>query len=157
MQNFAHAASIILLASLGLGLPSAALADDHSNIDGSWQLDTTKSQFGRSSVKSETISISEANGSVVFDDAVTGDNGKEEKVTYTCAPNGQACKAKHGGSEVTFYYNGALLVMIETRHGGDWVVKRRIQPSDDGKTLTVEVQRLAPPNQKNDSLVFLRH
>ena len=149
MKTLAQAGTFVALAS-------AIFAADHANIAGSWRLDPAKSQFGSSAVKSETLSINEAAGSLVVDAAITAENGKEEKLSYSCAPNGQACKAKHGGAEVTFYYNGALLVMIETKHGGDWVVKRRIQPSDDGKTLTVEVQRLAPPNQKNDNLVFLR-
>lgn len=135
---------------------AAFAADDHGNIAGSWHLDAARSQFGRAPVKTEILSISQNNGAVALDDSVIADNGKEEKVSYTCTASGQPCKAKHGGSDVTFYYNGALLVMIETKHGGDWVVKRRIQPSEDGKTLTVEVQRLAPPNQKNDNLVFVR-
>ena len=144
------------LTFLLLALIPAAIAADHDTLTGSWQLDPAKSQFGRIGVKSETISISQKPDAVEIDDAVTADNGKEEKLTYTCAPSGEVCKAKHGVGDITLYYNGPLLVMIETKHGGDWVVKRRISASDDGKTLKMEVERLAPPNQKNDNLVFVK-
>jgi hypothetical protein len=146
---------LLLAAGLLLGIGLAVAADDHASLMGSWQLDSSKSQFGGASVKSEILSLAEAADALQLSESVVADNGKEEKIAYSCAASGQACKAKHG-DQVTFYYNGPLLVMIETRHGGDWVVKRRIQASGDGKTLTVEVQRLAPPNQKNDNLVFVR-
>ena len=141
---------------LFLALIPAAIAADHDTLTGSWQLDTAKSQFGHAPIKAETLSITQKPDSVEVDDSVTADNGKEEKLTYTCAPSGQVCKAKHGVGDITLYYNGPLLVMIETKHGGDWVVKRRISASDDGKTLKMEVERLAPPNQKNDNLIFTK-
>jgi len=137
--------------TFGLALAAA----DHTNLAGSWQLDPARSQFGYAPVKSETLSIAQTPTSVQFTEAVVGEGGKEDKVTYDCPPSGQACKARHG-DQITFYYNGPVLVMIETKHGGDSVTKRRIQASEDGKTLTVEVQRLAPTNQKNDTLVFNR-
>jgi hypothetical protein len=138
---------------LSFGLAFAA--GDRTSLAGSWQLDPSHSQFGYAPVKSETVSIAQTPTSVQFTESVVEDNGKEEKVSYDCPPSGQACKARHG-DQVTFYYNGPVLVMIETKHGGDTVTKRRILASEDGKTLTVEVQRLGPVNQKNDTLVFNR-
>jgi hypothetical protein len=46
-----------------------------------------------------------------------------------------------------------MLVMSEMRHGNDWVVKRRLKPSGDSRTLVIEVIHLAP-TQTTVTLTF---
>jgi hypothetical protein len=48
-----------------------------------------------------------------------------------------------------------MLVMSEMRHGNDWVVKRRLKPSGDGRTLVIEVIHLTP-TQTTEKLTFTR-
>jgi hypothetical protein len=64
------------------------------------------------------------------------------------------CKLK--AQSVTLYYSGPRLVMMETRHNNQWVIKKRLQPSDDGKTLNLEVIDIVPQGRKSENYSFMR-
>jgi hypothetical protein len=134
----------------------AAVAADHPALSGTWVLDPAHSVVSESKIKSETLSIDQQPESVKLSESVTEINGKANVSEISCNTAGQSCKVKdHGAAEVSFYYNGGMLVMSEMRHGNDWVVKRRLKPSDDGRTLTIEVIHLAP-TQITEMLTFTR-
>jgi hypothetical protein len=58
---------------------------------------------------------------------------------------------------MSVYYNGPKLVAIE-RIGkdSDIVTKRIYELSEDGKTLTIEVNQMVPPRDETDKLVFVK-
>lgn len=135
---------------------TAAVAADHPAISGMWVLDPSHSDIGASKIKSETLSISQQPEAVRISETVAVVNGKETTSEISCNTAGETCKIKyHGQAEVSFWYNGGMLVMSEMRHGSDWIVKRRLKPSDDGHTLTIEVIHLAPV-EKTETLMFTR-
>jgi hypothetical protein len=135
---------------------TAGMASDHPVLDGTWVLDASHSDTAGSRIKSETLSISQQPETVQLAATITADNGKETKSQISCNTGGETCKVKdHGAAEVSFWYNGGMLVMSEMRHDNDWVVKRRLKPSDDGHTLTMEVIHLVP-EQKTETLTFTR-
>ena len=143
----------VLLFTLTL---TAAVAADHPALGGMWVLDPSHSEIGVSKIKSATLSINQQPEAVDLSETVTGADGKEITSEISCNTAGETCKIKdHGQVEVSFWYNGSMLVMSEMRHGHDWIVKRRLKPSDDGHTLTIEVIHLAP-TQETETLTFTR-
>jgi hypothetical protein len=75
-----------------------------------------------------------------------------------CGTEGQSCKVNENGqsTQVSMYYNEDRLVMLEQWHGTDYVTKKRITTSPDGKTLTVEVMHVAPPGHKDEVWKFVK-
>jgi hypothetical protein len=134
----------------------AAVAADHPALGGTWVLDPAHSVTSKSKIKSETLAIDQQPESVKLSETVTETNGKATTSEISCNTAGASCKVKdHGAAEVSFWYNGGMLVMSEMRHGNDWVVKRRLKPSGDGRTLVIEVIHLAPA-QNTETLTFTR-
>jgi len=135
---------------------AGAVAAGHPELGGIWMLDPSHSDIGASKIKSEKLSISQEPEAVHISETVTGANGKETISEISCNTAGETCKVKdHGQADVSFWYNAGMLVMTEIRHGNDWIVKRRLKPSDDGRTLTIEVIHLAPV-EKTEMLTFTR-
>ena len=140
----------------GVLLLTAAWAADRPDLSGTWVLDLSRSP--NAAVKSEKLSISQKDDGVQLSDATTENNGKEVKVDITCNTDGQQCKVKENGqaTQVSLWYNGSMLVMMEQRHGNDYVTKKRLKPSDDGKSMSMEVVYIAPPGHKPETLTFTK-
>jgi len=134
----------------------AAWAADRPDVNGKWVLDATHGESGK--VKSETLAINQKDDAVQISDDMTDTSGKELKVDVSCNTEGQECKVKQGGepAKVSFWYNGPVLVMMEQRHGNDFVTKKRFKPSEDGKTLSMEVIYIAPPGHKPETFTFTK-
>jgi hypothetical protein len=110
----------------------------------------------QSRIKSETLAIDQQPGSVKLSETITETNGKATLSEISCNTGGASCKVKdHGAAAVSFWYNGGMLVISEMRHGNDWVVKRRLRPCGDGRTLVIEVIHLAPA-QNTETLTLTR-
>lgn len=135
---------------------TAGIAADHPVIGGTWVLDASHSNAVVSKIKAETLSISQQPENVQLESTITGANGKETTSDISCNTAGETCKVKdHGEAQISFWYNAGMLVMSEMRHGDEWVVKRRLKPSEDGRTLTMEVMYLVP-QEKTETLTFTR-
>jgi hypothetical protein len=129
-------------------LPVLAAAQDWPNLTGAWALDAAHSPAAK--VKSESLAIQQTEDNIEITDTVTDANGKDYKSVFHCNIDGNQCKVKDQGQNamLTFYYNGAVLVMMETKKDGAWVIKKRLTLSEDGKTLTAEVEHLNPAGAK---------
>ena len=79
------------------------------------------------------------------------ENGKGKKIELQCTTDGKECKFP-GDRRDSFWYNGAILVEMETK--SDHVIRYRMKLSDDGKTMTVEVTNIVPQSDKMDTMVF---
>jgi len=66
----------------------------------------------------------------------------DKHTTFECNTVGKTCKIK--GGEISFWYNGEKLVMIESMRGSTRVTEKRWSLSQDGKTLNLEVVHIAP-------------
>jgi len=111
---------------LGPAAVSLAIAGNHAELNGIW----------KASEGSETISIHQKEDAVQIAETA----GKESNA-IECNTTGQACKIK--GGEVTLWYNGDTLVMMQTTHGNSRVVKKRLKISTDGK-LEEEIIHISP-------------
>ncbi len=125
--------------ALALG---TALAADRTALSGSWQLVPAPSAEGPDKLKTGTLSITQKADSIQITENVTDAEGKQKKVEIACSTMGKECKVND--AQLTLYYNGPMLVMIESRRGGDNVIKKRLKASEDGKTLNLEVMHIAP-------------
>jgi len=104
---------------------SLAAAADHPDLNGTWQNAST----------GETITIR------TTDDAVQIAQTGKEGTNIQCHTDGEACKIK--GGQVSAWYNGGMLVVMETTHGSNRVVKKRFKPAADGG-LEEEVIHITP-------------
>jgi hypothetical protein len=107
-----------------LAFATFAFAADHPDLNGTWQ----------GSANGDTVTIRQK------DDAVEIVEAGRQSSDLQCKTDGKACKIK--GGEIMFWYNGPMLVLMET-HGAR-VVKKRFRPSDDGKNLEIEVIHIEP-------------
>ncbi len=130
-----------------------ATGADRTALSGNWQLDAAHSHFGHDKLKSETLSINQKDDSIQMTENLTDPDGKATKLAIDCNTMGKECKTND--EQVTMYYNGDRLIMIEMRHGNSNVIKRRLKPSDDGKSLSMEVMHIAPPGE-NETFVFTK-
>jgi hypothetical protein len=120
---------------------------EHPNFTGTWHLDTTKSQI-HSKLQATAWAIQQSEDSISIDQQI---KGKSE--VLKCGTNGSNCKGKPDGesAEVTFYYNGAMLVETDfLGHDKDRVVKKRLKLAQDGKSMEIEVLHVNPqgPTEK---------
>ena len=113
---------------------AASMAADHSELDGTWQLSSTRD----AKLKFETLLIQQSPDGI----NITESGGKEKPLDVACNLDAKQCKLKEG--EFSFWYNGPALVMMETHHNGDIVTKMRLVPGDNGKTLSLELMRVLP-------------
>lgn len=142
-----------LFVSFGVML-LVAFASDHPDLSGTWVLDTSHG----AKVKAEKLSITQKPDGVQLSEFTTENNGKEVKVDVACNVEAEQCKVKENGqaTEVSFWYNGPTLIMMEQRHGNDFVTQKKMKPSEDGKTLSMEVVYIAPPGHKPESFTFTK-
>jgi hypothetical protein len=110
------------------------IAADHPEIDGTWQLSSKPD----AKLKFETLSIQHSPDGI----KITESRGKETAVDLACGLEAKQCKLKN--EDVSFWYNGPALVMMEMRHNSDQVIKTRLVLAEDGKTLNLEMTRVVP-------------
>jgi hypothetical protein len=111
-----------------------AFATGRADLSGTWQLNSTH----EGKLKFETLLIQQSQDGI----KITESGGKTKEVDFTCGLDAQTCKLKEG--EISFWYNGPALVMMESHHNHDLVTETRLVPGDDGKTLSLQVTRVMP-------------
>ena len=137
------------LSALAFG--AIAMAAGRGELNGTWQLDRNHSAAGEEKLKSETLAIQQSEDAVHIDDAIVAADGKERKSNIQCNTVGKECQVK--GEQISMWYNGPMLVMMETR--GTTVVKKRLKTSDDGQTLQLEVIHIVPQSE-SENFTFVK-
>ena len=137
---------LCLLTFAGIALWAA----DRPDMTGKWLFDSSHA----AKLKISTLEIHQSADSVEIAEAA-GPESKGKTVHLACATSGQQCKIKEAGEQVSFWYNGPALVMMEMRHGSDIVIKTRLEPSEDGKTLHMQVSHIVPEG-KEESYTLTR-
>jgi hypothetical protein len=132
-----------------LALPLAA--QDRPNLSGTWQFDSSKSELHTARIAGAIWVINEDADTDAIQITVTGDEAGK-KIEMKCKTDGKECKVSGDKATASFWYNGPLLVEVETK--GEHVVRYRMKLSDDGKTLTVDTTSIVPQAPQDDVLVF---
>ncbi|HTW63889.1 MAG TPA: hypothetical protein VME17_04695 [Bryobacteraceae bacterium] len=130
-----------------LTLPLAA--QDRPNLSGTWQFDSGQSQIHSVTIAGATWVINEDDSSIEISESETGD---AKKVDLKCTTDGKECKMSGEKAKASFWYNGPMLVEMESK--GDHVTRYRMKLSPDGKTLTVDTTSIVPQATQDDVLVF---
>jgi len=111
------------------------IADDNGKPDlsGTWRAS------GDSRIRELTISPA---GDALHVSESRNDGNSE----WTCGTSGQQCDLQGGRKgTVSAWYNGPILVVMETRGGS--VRKERVQLSSDKSAMTVELIPVVPPGK----------
>ncbi len=155
MRTFWGCASAILASGL-FCVPAVAQDDAKPDLTGTWQLDATKSEMPVNKLAGLTMLISEKNGKININEIEKLADGKERKMTYTCTTDGKECEVPETKAKASFWYNGPMLVSMETERNGANVTRQRLKLSPDSKSLNVEISNLVPVSDKTDKLVLLK-
>ena len=123
------------------------------NLSGTWQLDPAQSELYSSRLNHATWVIDEKDNSIHLTETETGK--ADRKVELTCTTDGKECRIPGEKTKASFWYNGPMLVEMET--SGDNATRYRMRLSPDGKALNVEVTYIVPQTEKADKLVFNKH
>jgi len=132
-----------------------ASSQERPDLNGNWQLEPSQSA-SHSHVPSQLVWQIEQSDDAVHLIQRFGSNKVGEQ---RCGTNGKDCKIKDAGhsSIISFYYNGPVLVELESEgQNRDTVTKKSLSVSKDGSILTVEVLHLMPAGKAPDKLVFSR-
>ncbi len=130
-------------------LAAPAFAQDRPNFSGNWLFDASKSELHNVKIASATWTIKQDEDSIHIKQ-VDGSNGKP--IELKCSTDGKECEVSGEKAKASFWYNGPMLVEMETR--GDHVVRYRIKMSEDGKTMRIETTQIVPQDNGIDVLVF---
>ena len=122
-----------------LGGLALVFAADHPHLNGTWQSGSTT-----------TVAIQQT-----ADDIQITETDHDKQAEVHCNTLGKSCKIK--GGEVSFWYSGAMLVMMESVHNASRVTEKRWTPSADGKTLNLEVVHIAPAGGSEKIAYTLRN
>jgi hypothetical protein len=143
-----NAGTVLACSALAvLALPLAG--QDRPNLSGTWQFDSAKSELHTLTVAGATWVINEDDSSIQITESETG-AGK--KIELKCTTDGKVCKISGSKATASFWYNGPMLVEMESK--GEHVTRYRMKLSDDGKTLTVATTSIVPQSSQDDVLVF---
>ena len=133
----------------------AAQDDSRPDLTGTWQLDASKSDIKLSKFTGLKMVIAEKGDRINISDYETLGGGKERTVIYDCTTDGKECIVKSTGAKASFWYNGPMLMNMETAKKGD-VFRYRMKLSPDAKELIVEITCLVPQTDKVDKLVLAK-
>ena len=127
---------------------------DPPNFSGKWVLDPGKSQDTNG--EAIELTIADTGDKIDYERIIHESNGKERKVSFSCAPVGTWCEFNEEGhkAKVSIWHDGSALMMA--KEGGpnsDATTERRLELSADGKTLTVEFTNFSGTS-KAQKLVF---
>ena len=112
---------------------ASLFAADRPDLNGTWQISSHEGKL-----KFDTLLIQQTPDGI----KVTESGTKEKPLDISCGVEAHECKLKDG--QISFWYNGPALVMMEMHHNNDVVTKTRVVPGADGKTISLEVSHIAP-------------
>jgi len=147
--------SLYLGVLLGMAAGGCLQAADRPDLNGNWQFDAAHSEM-HSQIPPGLVWQIEQTGDSIHVVEHAGDKSVND---FTCATDGKECKVKSYGhpAKASFYYNGPVLVEVETMgQNRDTVIKKRMELSGDGSVLTVEVMHIMPSGKGPEKLVMTR-
>jgi hypothetical protein len=141
MLQRSHFRGLLIACGAAL-LPFAALAVERPNLSGSWQWNPSRSDLPAAKIAGLTWVIDQNEDALHVSEIAKQPDGKEVKSDFHCTTDGKECSVKVDGqsAKVSFWYNGATLVELESKGSSrQMIVKRRLQLSADGKSMNVEL------------------
>ncbi|MFL6414860.1 MAG: hypothetical protein ACJ74Y_04220 [Bryobacteraceae bacterium] len=133
---------------------AAGLSAASTDFTGHWQIDQAKSKPGPEPTVS--LDVQQQGNTVTFVRQYQDHDGKSATARFTCAVGSSTCDFDENGhkAKVSIWFNGPELVILKTdgeKH--DDTVEWHMKLSENGKTLTINREIIAP-NDDKESLVF---
>ena len=147
---------LLLIASLSFAVAIWGDSMERPNLNGSWHLQPSQCELHSHFPAELTWQIEQGDNSIHL---VQRTQERKDADDIRCATDGKDCRVKEEGHSafVSFYYNGPVLVELESEgQNRDTVVKKRMHVSDDGSTLTVEVIHVLPTGRLPEKLVLTK-
>jgi hypothetical protein len=129
---------------------------DHPELSGTWNLNPSLSEIHTHVPTQLTWEIEQKDGTIHL---VERSQEMKNPTEIRCATDGHDCQVKEEGrpATVSFYYNGPVLVELETEgQNKDTITKKRMHVSSDGNTLTVDVNHILPADKPQEKLVLTK-
>ena len=145
---------LAVAAATAFSICVAAQDDGKPDLTGTWRLDASKSDMTSNRLSDLVMTIAEKDGKINIDENEKLADGKERKIKYSCTTDGKDCEVPGLGGKASFWYNGPMLVSMETLHNGNEVQRQRLKLSPDSKQLLVEISSIVPQSGKTDKLVL---
>src|ERR1700743_3613094 len=108
MRNAAKLLGCSVLAVLALPLAG----QDRPNLSGVWQFDSSKSELHTAKVAGATWVITEDDSSIQITES---EDGASKKIELKCTTDGKECKIRGDKATASFWYNGPMLVEMESK------------------------------------------
>jgi hypothetical protein len=128
--------------------------------NGTCTLNAEKSELKVLKLASSTLKIEQPKSAeLAFQQKYKLSDGGEKTVEFKCTTSGKECSYTVGSEPATIslFYNGPVLVGFERLGSSGQTVNRyRISMSEDGSTLTLEVNQLEPQRPEQDKLVYIK-
>lgn len=153
MRSFCSCVAALVLSGM-VCVALTAQDDSKPDLSGKWHLDASKSDMQLNRLSDLSMQITEKDGRININEEEKLADGKERKITYACTTDGKECEVPETGAKASFWYNGPMLVSMETEKKGGNVIRQRLKLSPDSKQLTVEISSLVPRVDKSDKLVL---
>ncbi len=136
----------------GLALVASGASVERPELTGSWRLEPSLSEI-HTRIAPQLMWQIEQTGNAIH--LVQRTPERKDVDEIRCNTDGKDCRVKEEGHKATvsFYYNGAVLVELET-DGQENVTKKRMHVSSDGATLTVDVIHITPAGKPQEKLVL---
>jgi len=110
MRKIANLSACLILALFAL--PVNAQDPPKPGITGTWQLDAAKSELHNSKMTSAIWVIDEGDNSIHITET---EGGKSKKIDMQCTTDGKECQVSGDKSKASFWYNGPILVEMQTK------------------------------------------
>ena len=112
------------------------------NLSGAWRMSLEKSDSHFARLAALTWVIDQKEAALHISEIARQPDGKETKRDFDCTTDGKECSTGEKGqpTRVSFWYNGAVLVELESRGANrESIIKKRMTLSEDGKLMRVEL------------------
>jgi hypothetical protein len=142
---------MLLLAALPA---PAARAQQRQNIGGTWKMNPAKSKFELGAPQALTIDLDQQGTAVKESLRIVGPEGERVvKFNYTLDGKEQVNKVESGEVKITARWEGdSLLFELKTDQGYSY--RRKIMISEDGKTMTINLEELFATGTRKDTIVL---
>jgi len=137
-------ATVPFICFLGLFAALSNAQQNKPNLSGKWQLNTGKSELHSGIPYAVNLAIDQKGSAIHVVRTARTSAGKDTVTEFNCTTDGKDCDVK--GAKISLWYDGASLVEMDI--AGESVTKSSMTLSDDGKTISIDVNHISPSGDR---------
>jgi hypothetical protein len=129
---------------LGLFAALSNAQQNKPNLSGKWQLNTRKSEVHSRIPYAVNLAMDQKGSAIHLVRTARTNAGRDTVTEFNCTTDGKDCDVK--GVKISLWYDGASLVEMDIAVQS--VTKSSMTLSDDGKTISIDVNYISPPGDR---------